>query len=71
MFTVSDNGEGIPAERRERMFEMFTRGNPQGDAQSMGVGLAICRKLVQRHGGRIWIEDANPGAAVRFTLSAA
>jgi signal transduction histidine kinase len=69
IFTVADNGEGIPAERRERMFEMFTRGNPEDD-QGMGVGLAICRKLVQRHGGRIWIEDANPGAAVRFTLSA-
>jgi signal transduction histidine kinase len=71
IFTVADNGDGIPAERRERMFEMFTRGNPEDDTQGMGVGLAICRKLVQRHGGRIWIEDANPGAAVRFTLSEA
>jgi chemotaxis family two-component system sensor kinase Cph1 len=70
IFTVADNGEGIPAEQRERMFEMFTRGNPEDDAQGMGVGLAICRKLVQRHRGRIWIEDASPGAAVRFTLSA-
>jgi two-component system, chemotaxis family, sensor kinase Cph1 len=69
IFTVADNGAGIPAERRERMFEMFTRGSSEDESQNMGVGLAICRKLVQRHGGRIWIEDANPGAAVRFTLS--
>jgi two-component system, chemotaxis family, sensor kinase Cph1 len=69
IFTVADNGAGIPAERRERMFEMFTRGSSEDESDSMGVGLAICRKLVQRHGGRIWIEDANPGAAVCFTLS--
>jgi signal transduction histidine kinase len=67
-FTIADNGPGVPPERRERMFEMFTRGGTDDDAESMGVGLAICRKLVQRHGGRIWIEDGEPGAVVRFTL---
>jgi light-regulated signal transduction histidine kinase (bacteriophytochrome) len=67
-FTIADNGAGVPPERRERMFEMFTRGSTDDDTEHMGVGLAICRTLVHRHGGRIWIEDGQPGAVVRFTL---
>ena len=66
-FAVADNGEGVPVERRGRMFEMFTRGSDE-ESDGMGVGLAICRRIIERHGGRIWIEDAEPGARIRFTL---
>jgi PAS domain S-box-containing protein len=67
-FAVADNGEGVPTARRTRMFDMFTRGSDGDGTEGMGVGLAICRRIVERHGGRIWIEDADPGARIRFTL---
>jgi signal transduction histidine kinase len=67
-FAVADNGEGVPEARRARMFDMFTRGGNGEETDGMGVGLAICRRIVERHGGRIWIEDADPGARIRFTL---
>ena len=67
-FTVADNGDGVPQARRDRMFEMFTQGGTGEETEGMGVGLAICRRIVERHGGRIWIEDAEPGARIRFML---
>lgn len=59
---VTDNGRGIPPEDRERIFEMFQRGTNTGGASGTGVGLALCRRVVERHGGRIWVEDAPDGA---------
>lgn len=59
---VTDNGRGIPPDERERIFEMFQRGTNSGGAAGTGVGLALCRRVVERHGGRIWIEDAPNGA---------
>jgi signal transduction histidine kinase len=72
---VVDDGEGVPADERERVFEPFYRGGEDGAARSSdgaGLGLAIARAIVEAHGGRIWLEPATPrGTRVRFTLPAA
>jgi len=72
---VVDDGAGVPAEERERVFEPFYRGGEDGAARSSdgaGLGLAISRAIVEAHGGRIWLEPADPrGTRVRFTLPAA
>lgn len=59
LFAVSDNGVGIPANRQEDIFERSVRLNMMGD-EGLGLGLASCRRAVERHHGRIWCED-NPG----------
>ncbi|MEV6302723.1 ATP-binding protein [Actinoplanes sp. NPDC051861] len=66
--TVADNGVGIPAEQRQRVFDMFTRLD-DAPAAGHGIGLSSCLRIVDRHGGTIRIED-NPGGgtAVVFTL---
>lgn len=68
VLTVTDNGAGIPREERERIFEMFHRGSTGSGRQGTGVGLALCRRVVERHGGDIWVEDA-PGGGSRFGLT--
>jgi signal transduction histidine kinase len=72
---VADDGAGVPADERERVFEPFYRGGEDGAARSSegaGLGLAISRAIVEAHGGRIWLEPAQPrGTRVRFTLPAA
>lgn len=68
-FTVDDNGIGVPEQQRERMFEMFGRGQSRSEFPGHGVGLAVCRSIVARHGGRIWLEESPAGGArVAFTL---
>jgi two-component system sensor histidine kinase KdpD len=63
---VTDQGPGVPVPDRARVFEAFSRG--EGSASS-GIGLAICKAIVEAHGGSIWIEDANGGGAqFVFTL---
>lgn len=65
---VADDGEGIPAAYRERVFAPFRRLHDRSVAGT-GIGLAICRRAVERHGGRIWVEDAaGGGAALTFVL---
>ena len=64
--TVADHGPGIPADRRDEVFEPFRSGGP---GSGSGVGLAICRAIVEAHGGTISAGDApGGGAAVRFSL---
>lgn len=60
---VRDAGAGVPPEQRERVFERFVQGGGQATRANRGLGLAFCKVAVQAHGGRIWVEDAAPGAA--------
>jgi PAS domain S-box-containing protein len=55
---VSDNGDGFDAGERERVFEMFQRGRGSAEVPGTGIGLAICRRVAERQGGRIWIDPA-------------
>ncbi len=67
---VADSGEGIPLGEGERVFEAFYRGDGSRGEDGAGLGLAISRAIVEAHGGRIWLEDGDPGTRVRFTLPA-
>jgi len=69
VFTVRDEGIGIANGSLEEIFQMFRRGDERAPFAGTGVGLAICRKVIERHGGRIWAEPApGHGTAFRFTL---
>ncbi len=71
VFRVSDRGVGVPPDQREEVFGLFSRLPGDQDVPGTGAGLAICRKLVELHGGRIWIEPTSgPGASFLFTLLA-
>lgn len=67
---VQDNGVGIPAEHRESVFETFGRLHGR-EIDGSGIGLSVCRRVVERHGGRIWIEDPATGPGTRFVLTLA
>jgi len=66
---VSDNGLGIPEEMRDRVFAIFQRLVSQSNVEGSGIGLSICRKVVERHGGRIWIETPETGIGSRFVFT--
>ncbi len=70
LFRVSDNGPGSPPQERPRIFESFYRVDDSLTrlASGAGLGLAICQGIVRAHGGKIWVEDQDKGAAIAFTL---
>jgi len=68
LLSVADHGPGLPAGREEQLFDKFTRGEKESSTPGVGLGLAICRAIMQAHQGRIWAETAAGGGA-RFLLS--
>ncbi|MCQ1547431.1 MAG: ATP-binding protein, partial [Candidatus Accumulibacter phosphatis] len=66
---IADNGIGIHPGQIARLFQVFQRLHSRAAFDGSGVGLALCRKIAEHHGGRIWAESAGEGQGSRFCVS--
>ena len=68
-FCVSDNGIGVDPRHSDRIFSIFQRLHSEQDYPGIGIGLSVCKRIAERHGGRIWVgEDVGDGATFYFTI---
>lgn len=69
LFTVSDNGVGLEQDIQKKIFEMFARLNSNPSISGSGIGLALCKMIVEKHGGEIWVEsEFGKGSQFKFTI---
>ncbi|MEM9824615.1 MAG: ATP-binding protein, partial [Bacteroidota bacterium] len=69
-FTVADNGIGIKQDFYDKIFELFKKLHAKSEYQGSGIGLAVCKRIVEQHGGAIWVEsEVDKGTRFHFSFS--